>query len=135
MKTAKRFLAVLLTICLIVPAALAEGEAVHFQDMHYGQDAMDLHMSEQPNEIQYDGQLYSFDLELNGEGFASAFMLYGGKVHAMYEFTVPSNRYSVQDDGNALLLGVFTIPADTRTTLYRFEGNRVSGDYVLTDTL
>ena len=35
----------------------------------------------------------------------------------------------------ALLLGTFNISVERKTTLYRFEGNRVSGEYVLTDVL
>ena len=135
----KKLFCALLAAVLLLGAAIPAGWAEELQtvilEYAYGQEAFDRHMAEQPNEVMYQGQSYSFDDELNNSGFKSAFMMYGGKTHANYESTVPSNQYSMEDDGQPLLLGTFNISVERKTTLYRFEGNRVSGEYVLTDVL
>ena len=131
----KRFgwIACLLIFCLAAACAVAAAEVgdVYEFEFAYGDEAFDRHMAEEKNEFEFDGHTYSFDLDWGD--FKTAFMLYGGNTHGVLEFEVPEKKFSPEDDGQRLLLGTYTFPVRRKTTLYRFEGNRVSGEFVLTD--
>ena len=69
----KKLLCVLMAAVLLLGAAIPAGWAEELQtvilEYAYGQEAFDRHMAEQPNEVMYQGQSYSFDDELNNSGF------------------------------------------------------------------
>ncbi|MBQ2957901.1 MAG: hypothetical protein IJE08_15760 [Clostridia bacterium] len=119
--------AVLMMLCAVVQA----DTVVLFGDMHYGEEAFDMHMNDEDNFLVYDGE--QFSLNDDSFSFKEEFQIYGGKTRSVYEFTIPSKRYSIEDDGTELLLGTVTINIPYQATLYVGEGNRRSGEYMLSE--
>ena len=127
----KRMLAVLFCALMLMSCTAAQAEMkVVFEDMHYGEDAFNMHMNDEENYLIFEGERYS----LNDDRFSfqEAFPIYGGKTRAVYEYEIPQNRFSVENDGTELLLGTATIDIPYKATLYVGEGNRRSGEYTLT---
>lgn len=124
-----------LALCLIgllSGGALAEIEVV-FENMYYGEAAFNMHMRDEENYLIFQGEKYS----LNDDRFSyyEEFPVYGGKTRAVYEMSIPNDRFSVEPDGGELLLGTAVIDIPYKATLYVGEGNRRSGEYVLSDAI
>lgn len=119
-------------ICLLSGGALAEIEVV-FENMYYGEAAFNMHMRDEENYLIFQGEKYS----LNDDRFTyyEEFPVYGGKTRAVYEMSIPKDRFSVEPDGGELLLGTAVIDIPYKATLYVGEGNRRSGEYVLSDAI
>ena len=79
MRRIKGFAAVMLMIalCLLSCGAQADTKVV-FEDMHYGEDAFNMHMNDEENYLIFEGERYS----LNDDSFSfrEAFQIYGGKT-------------------------------------------------------
>lgn len=116
-----------------VSATPEPARTVIFDDLRYGENALALHMADEENFIVFDGEKYSLNDDCGS--FAEAFPVYGGKTRALYEITVPADRFSVDGDGSELLLGTLSINAPTRAQLTVCCGNRRSGEYFVGETV
>lgn len=126
--------AALLCALLMLLCAGAQAETtVVFEDMHYGEEALQMHMNDEENYLIFGGERYS----LNDDSFScqEAFQIHGGKTRAVYEYEIPQNRYSPEDDGAALLLCTVSVDIPYRATLRVGEGNRRSGEYVFSEPI
>ncbi len=128
-----RMVIFLMIVMLASSAAQAEVGETYILEFAYGEEAFDRHMNGSANEVEFQGNWYSFDESLNGNEFDHGLKLYGGNTHNVFDFEVPQNMYSVEDNGEPVRLGVLTIPVERKTTMYRFEGNRISGEFILTE--
>lgn len=120
--------------CLFLFSALADvtpGYVVQL-DLPYGDTAYEMHMSETPLSVDYDGRTWSFDDKY--ASFQEAFQVFGGKTHAIYEMTVPENRHNGGAFEGDLKLGVFSISGHEKLHLQILAGNRMSGEFVLIET-
>ena len=124
----KRVFAALLSLMLLCGAALAQ--PVVFENLHYGEEAMDMHINEQENLIAFEGNEYS--LNDYGASYESKVKeVWGGKTRAVHELTIPSGHYSVEDNGEETVLGEWVINIPVRAQLWVAQGNRISGEYVM----
>lgn len=128
MKMLNTFLLLVCTLCLLFGAAQAD-TTVTFPDMHYGDEAFQMHLNNEVNKLIFQGEEYL--LEDDRFNFKEALMVYGGKTRAVYEMTLPSGQFSVTPDGNALLIGTVVIDIPHKATLWVGSGNRRSGEYTL----
>lgn len=117
---------------LLALCTCAQAQDVVILEYPYDKEAFDLHMAELPIEVEYDGHVWSLDDKY--AGFEEAFRVYGGKTHAVYEITVPKNQYSIHDQGDDKRIGTVVIDVPVKATLHIFEGNRISGEYVLLES-
>lgn len=132
MKLLNRILLLLCSLCLHCSTAPAE-TAVTFPDMHYGDEAFQMHLRDEVNKLIFQGEEYL--LEDDRFNFKEALMVYGGKTRAVYEMTLPAGQFSVTPDGNALLIGAVEIDIPHKATLWVGSGNRRSGEYTLSEPI
>ena len=125
---ARKILLLVCTLCLLICHAQAE-TSVTFEDMHYGDEAFQMHLRDEVNKLIFQGEEYL--LEDDRFNFMEAMMVYGGKTRAVYEMTLPTGQFSVTPDGNALLIGTVEIDIPHKATLWVGSGNRRSGEYTL----
>lgn len=123
-----------IAVWMLAFALLAAGTAIAermatLENLRYGEDAFSLHMRDEVNTLVFDGVTY--ELEDDKGSFVEAFNVYGGKTRAAHEITIPKERYSVEPDGQQLLLGTLVIDVPYKTELYICDGNRVSGEFAV----
>lgn len=115
-------------LCLLIVGAQAE-TPVTFDDMHYGDEAFQMHMNNEVNKLIFQDEEYL--LEDDSFSFQEAFSVFGGKTRAVYEMSLPKGKYSIEPDGETLLIGTVRIDIPKKATLYVGSGNRRSGEYTL----
>jgi len=99
----KRLFTALLMLAILGTSCEAFATAVTFENLHYGQEAFELHVNDQPNFIVFQGEEYS--LNDNAASYTGKTETYGGKTRAVYEMTVPADGYAASDSGEATVLG------------------------------
>ena len=129
---ARKILLLVCTLCLLICHAQAE-TTVTFEDMHYGDEAFQMHLRDEVNKLIFQGEEYL--LEDDRFNFMEAMMVYGGKTRAVYEMTLPTGQFSVTPDGNALIIGAVEIDIPYKATLWVGTGNRRSGVYTLSEPI
>lgn len=127
-----KILLLLCTLCLLFCHAQAE-TTVTFPDMHYGDEAFQMHMRNEINKLIFQGEEYL--LEDDRFSFAEAMMVYGGKTRAVYEMTLPTGQFSVTPTGDELLIGTVEIDIPYKATLWVGAGNRRSGMYTFSEPI
>lgn len=124
-----RMISVLFCILLLLTCGAQADTAVTFEDMHYGDEAFQMHLNNEVNKLIFEGEEYL--LEDDSFQFREAMTVYGGKTRAVYEMTLPQGQFSVTPTGEELLIGMVEINIPRKATLYVGSGNRRIGDYVL----
>lgn len=124
----KRLLAALLCALCLTASAQADIQ-VTFDDMHYGEEAFQMHMDDVTNLLIFQGEEYL----LNDDKFSfnEALSVYGGKTRAVYEMTLPAGKFSIEPTEDPLLVGTVVIDIPQKATLWVGSGNRRSGEYTL----
>lgn len=124
----KRLLAALL--CALCLTAFAQAEIqVTFEDMHYGEEAFQMHIDDVTNLLVFQGEEYLLDDD--SFSFHEAMTVHGGKTRAVYEMTLPKGKFSVEPTEEPLRIGTVVIDIPRKATLYVGSGNRRSGEYTL----
>ena len=121
--------AALCILFLVFCTAQAE-LTVTFEDMHYGDEAFQMHLNNEVNKLIFQDEEYL--LEDDHFSFQEATGVYGGKTRAVYEMTLPQGSYSIEPSEDALLIGTVVLDIPQKATLYAGTGNRRSGEYALT---
>lgn len=119
----KRLLALICVLMLLTAPALSAAK------VDYTLFGSVLHQnlpSEEKFFLTYEGEQYS--LLDDCARFDEAFSIYGGKSHAVYEYTLPQGSFSIEA-GDPQLVGRMTIDVPYRAQLTVLEGNRRSGEY------
>lgn len=124
-----RMISVMFCVLLLLTCGAQADTAVTFEDMHYGDEAFQMHMNNEVNKLIFEGEEYL--LEDNSFQFREALTVYGGKTRAVYEMSLPQGKFSVTPTGEELLIGTVEINIPRKATLYVGSGNRRSGEYVL----
>ena len=124
-----RMISVLFCVLLLLTCCAQADTSVTFEDMHYGDEAFQMHLNNEVNKLIFEGEEYL--LEDDSFQFREAMTVYGGKTHAVYEMTLPQGKFSVTPTGEELLIGMVEINIPRKATLYVGSGNRRSGEYVL----
>lgn len=125
----KRIAAALLALMMLLAACTALAEKVVFEDLQYGEAAFQLHLKDETNTITFQGETYS--LNDDAASYESKVDVYGGKTRAVYEMTIPADKFTVEDNGEETVLGEWVISIPYRAKLWVATGNRVSGEYVV----
>lgn len=120
----KRILALLYALMLLTAPTLA---AENIDCTLFGEVLYQNPPSEDQFFLIFDGKRYS--LLDDRARFDEALSIHGGKSRAVYEYTLPQNSFSVEDDGSELLVGRMNIDVPCRAQLTMLEGNRRSGEY------
>lgn len=120
---------ILLLLCALMMNCAAAEMSVTFPDMHYGDEAFQMHLRDEVNKLIFQGEEYL--LEDDRFHFDEAMIIYGGKTRAVYEMTLPLGSYSLQPTEQAMTLGTVVIDIPHKATLYVGTGNRRSGEYTL----
>jgi|GEM_PF-4094069 len=125
----KRLYAAILLLVMISVSSAAFATAVTFENLHYGQEAFEMHLNDETNTIVFEGESYS----LNDDcvEYKDRCGLYGGKTRAVYEMTVPTDKFTVEDNGTQVVFGDWYIDIPYRAELWIARGNRISGEYVV----
>ncbi|MDO4867610.1 MAG: hypothetical protein Q4C10_13805 [Clostridia bacterium] len=132
---ARAWMAAALLVCFLASAVPALGERdVELSPLHYGQEAMQLHLENEPNTVELDGVTYTFEDD-NVFFFQESVTVYGGKTRSVYEMTLPKDVWSAADAPADALLGTVTINPETKVTLMVGDGNRISGAYRLSEPM
>ena len=126
-KIASFFLALLLMV-LLISSASAEQTTLRYS---YGQEALNKHLLDIMNTVEYRGKTYTFDF--GDFSYNGAFTMLGGNTRTVQESEVPSVRMALIDPNADLYLGTVTITPSAEMQLYVFSGDRVSGQYTLID--
>ncbi len=130
MNEMKRVFAALIALMMLCLNSAAFAQTVVFENLHYGEEALNMHINEQENLIVFEGNEYS--LNDYGASYESKVEeVWGGKTRAVHELTIPSGHYSVEDNGEETVLGEWVINIPVRAQLWVAQGNRISGEYVL----
>lgn len=124
-----RMISVLFCVLLLLTCCAQADTAVTFEDMHYGDEAFQMHLNNEINKLIFEGEEYL--LEDDSFQFREAMTVYGGKTRAVYEMTLPQGQFSVTPTGEELLIGTVEINIPRKATLYVGSGNRRSGEYAL----
>lgn len=124
-----RMISVMFCVLLLLTCGAQADTAVTFEDMHYGDEAFQMHLNNEVNKLIFEGEEYL--LEDNSFQFREALTVYGGKTRAVYEMSLPQGKFSVTPTGEELLIGMVEINIPRKATLYVGSGNRRSGEYVL----
>ena len=122
----------LLFTCCAVAEPVRETPGVTRLEYAFGSEALNRHLNNEKNEVLYQGIPYSFDLQAGVE-FSPVLELYGENTLAVHEHTVPQSKYPLEDDGLQYMLGRIIFTPAAESTVLRFEGNRETGEYYLTD--
>lgn len=131
----RAWLVAALLVCFLASAVSALGERdVELSPLHYGQEAMQLHLENEANTVELDGVTYTFEDD-NVFSFQESVTVYGGKTRSVYEMTLPKAVWSDADTPADALLGTVTINPQTKVMLMVGDGNRVSGAYRLSEPM
>ena len=131
----RAWLVAALLVCFLASAVPALGEHdVELSPLHYGQEAMQLHLENEANTVELDGVTYTFEDD-NVFSFQESVTVYGGKTRSVYEMTLPKAVWSDADTPADALLGTVTINPQTKVTLMVGDGNRASGAYRLSEPM
>ena len=125
----KRLFAALVLLVMLGMSCAALATAVTFENLHYGQEAIDMHQRDEVNTIVFEGETYSLNDDC--ADYRDRHGLYGGKTRAVYEMTVPAGKFTVEDDGQQVVLGDWYIDIPYRAEMWIATGNRISGEYVV----
>ena len=125
----KRIAAALLVLMMLLAACPALAEKVIFENLQYGEAAFQLHLKDETNIITFQGETYSLNDDY--ASYESKVDVYGGKTRAVYEMTIPADKFTAEDNGETTVLGEWLINIPYRAQLWVAEGNRVSGEYVV----
>ncbi len=122
-----------LTLCLAV-CMVGHAEKVVQIDYPYASEAMALHEQGKTLTLTMDGVEYSLEDRFQNRVQESD-RLMGGKCHAVYEYTVFQEKFSVEDDGTQTHLATLQIDIPYEATLQIAQGNRRSGEYTLSEPI
>ena len=125
----KRVFAALIALMMLCLNSAAFAQTVVFENLHYGEEALNMHINEQENLIVFEGNEYS--LNDYGASYESKVEVWGGKTRAVYEMTIPREYFTVEDNGEETVLGEWVINLPVRAQLWVAQGNRISGEYVM----
>ena len=128
-----RMISVLFCVLLLLTCGAQADTAVTFENMHYGDEAFQMHLNNEINKLIFQGEEYL--LEDDCFSFREAMVVWGGKTRAVYEMTLPHGKFSVAPNGEELLIGTVEIDIPKKATLYVGSGNRRSGEYTLEDPI
>ncbi len=121
---------ILLLLCvmtLCAAGALAE-ETVHL-DYAYGEAALNLHLEDKPNTVEFRGNTYIFDRTY--VHFRTFFPCIGGNTQSLFEYTIPQETMRLWDGLGSVCIGNLSIDPPADMTLCILSGSRESGYYTI----